>query len=171
MLFSGRNQREQQKATIAANAINPRKTSVIPALIRSTGRKSGEPNSAFSGASTSSLSGASAEFFSMALSVEHPAAIVNGTKVPVTDETQSEEVVTTFPCVHTFVIRTCSEWRFYPPIVIVVVVVLRPRLGIEALCQDRRGFERRSQSARVSPVPAIRKTAEDDEKEFPTELY
>ena len=36
-------------------------------------------------------------------------------------------------------------------------------LGIEALCQDGRGFEWRRQSARVSPLPAIRKTAEDDD--------
>jgi len=46
----------------------------------------------------------------------------------------------------------------------------RPRrrrlgLGMEAVCQDGRGFEWRKQSARDSPVPAARKTAEDDDED------
>jgi hypothetical protein len=45
---------------------------------------------------------------------------------------------------------------------IVLVVVLR-RLGMEAVCQNGRGFEWRRQSARDSLVP--KKTAEDDDDE------
>jgi hypothetical protein len=38
-------------------------------------------------------------------------------------------------------------------------------VGDEAVCRDGRGFEWRRQSARDSPVPARRKTAEDDDDE------
>src|SRR6516162_3446467 len=73
---------KQQKTTSAANMVNPRAISVSPALIRSTGRNCGQSN-LISETSTSSPSSAWAEFSSMALSVEHPATMVNGTKDPV----------------------------------------------------------------------------------------
>src|SRR6516162_39910 len=73
---------KQQKTTRAANKVNPRAISVSPALIRSTGRNCGQSN-LISETSTSSPSSAWAKFSSMALSVEHPATMVNGTKDPV----------------------------------------------------------------------------------------
>jgi hypothetical protein len=59
-----------------------------------------------------------------------------------------------------------SVWRHIP----IVLVVLRPRLGTEAVCQDGRGPEWRRQSARDSPVPGIQKTAEDDDDEKDSEM-
>jgi hypothetical protein len=73
---------KQQKATSAANRINPRASSVIPALIRSTGRNSGQSIFASLAISTISRSNVSTEFFPMAYPVKHPATIVNGTKGP-----------------------------------------------------------------------------------------
>ena len=70
-------------ATSAANMLNPRATSVSPALIRSIGRNCGQSD-LISETSTSFPSSAWAEFSSMALSVARPATMVNGTKDPVT---------------------------------------------------------------------------------------